>query len=136
MNKVLLSMFLLFSVHFTFGQLDSVDFSAHFENNPTFTAGLDSLSQGGDILQVEVNLSDPAFVGAITVLVYDAATETPLAIVRRNRNELISGQYTNNGLLIFNVPFLDPQGQYKIVLEVQNFQMAYLSPVVKFIPSN
>ena len=136
MKSLFASILLFFASAAAYGQLDSVDFNAHFESNPQFTAGLDSLSAFGDVLQVEVFLNEPAMVGAATVLVYDAATETPLAIVRRTRTEILSGQFTQNGFVVFNIPYLDVQGQFKVVLEVQNFQMAYLNPISKFFPNN
>lgn len=136
MKLFFFSMLLFVSSNFTIAQIDSVNFTAQFVSNPSFSAGLDSLSSTGDVLQVNVYMNDFSVLGAATVLIYDAATDTPLAIVKRTRNEILSGQFTNNGLLVFNFPFLEVNGSYKIVLETQNFQMAYFEPFIKYLPSN
>lgn len=129
-------MLLFLSVNFSKAQIDSVNFTAQFVSNPTFNAGLDSLSSTGDVLQVNVFVNDFSLLGAVSVLIYDAASDFPLNILKRSRNEILSGEYTNNGLLVFNFPYMETNGSYKIVLETQNFQMGYFEPLVKYLPSN
>lgn len=117
-------------------QLDSVDFTMSFVTNPTFTAGLDEASQQGDIFQVSVYVNDPDFVGKLLVMVYDLPTNTPMGIMKLDREEVLSGTYTNNNRLIFNLPYLNPSATYKVVLEAQNFQMNYLPRVEKNYQGN
>jgi len=135
MKKILLGLMLIAS-SFAFSQLDSVDFSMSFVNNPTFTAGLDEVSQQGDVFQVKVSLNDVDYVGKLIVMIYDLPTNTPMAIMKLEREEILSGTYIQNGLIVFNIPYLDPAGTYKVILETQNFQLAYLPRVEKNFPTN
>lgn len=135
MKKILTGLMLLLSST-TFSQLDSVDFSMSFVTNPTFTAGLDTVSQEGDIFQVKVSLNDVDYVGKLLVMVYDQQTDTPMSMMKLDREEVLSGTYTQNGEIIFNLPYLDPSGSYRVILEAQNFQMNYLPRVEKNYPIN
>jgi hypothetical protein len=135
MKKALLGLMLIVSTT-TFAQLDSVDFSMSFVTNPAFTAGLDEIAQEGDIFQVTVFLNDADYIGKVIVMVYDLPTNTPMAIMKLDREEILSGTYTQNGLIVFNIPYLDPTASYKIILETQNFQQAYLPRVEKNFQAN
>ena len=135
MKKILFGLILLVSSS-TFSQLDSVDFSMSFVTNPTFTAGLDEVAQQGDIFQIKVFLNDLDYVGKLIVMVYDQQTDTPMSMMKLDREEILSGTYTQNGEIIFNLPYLDPSGSYKVILEAQNFQQAYLPRVEKSFPTN
>jgi hypothetical protein len=135
MKKILLGLILLVSSS-AFSQLDSVDFSMSFVNNPVFTAGLDEVDQQGNVFQVKVFLNDVDYTGKLIVMVYDLPTNTPMAIKKLDREEILSGTYTENGLIVFNIPYLDPAASYKIILETQNFQQAYLPRVEKNYPTN
>lgn len=130
MKKILLGLILLVSST-TFSQLDSLDFSMSFVTNPTFTPGLNEVSQQGEIFQVKVFVNDADYVGKLIVMVYDLPTNTPMAILKLNREEVLSGTYTENGLLVFSFPYLNPEASYKVILESQNFQGAYLPRVEK-----
>ena len=120
----------------TFAQLDSVDFSMSFVNNPSFTAGLDEVAQQGDVFQVKVFLNDVDYVGKLIVMIYDLSTNAPMAIIKLDREEILSGTYIQNGLIVFNIPYLDSTGTYKVILETQNFQQAYLPRIEKNFPTN
>lgn len=135
MKKILFGL-MLFVSSTTFSQLDSLDFSMSFVSNPTFAPGLDPVSQQGEILKVKVFVNDADFVGKLLVMVYDLPTNTPMAILKLSREEVLSGTYTENGLLVFNFPYLDPNASYKVILESQNFQGAYLPRVEKNYPAN
>lgn len=135
MKKILFGFLLLVSSS-SFSQLDSVNFSMSFVTNPTFTAGLDEVAQQGDVFQVKVFVNDADFVGKLIVMVYDLPTDTPMAITKLERAEILSGTYTENGLIVFNIPYLDPTASYKVILETQNFQQAYLPRVEKNFPTN
>ncbi len=120
----------------TFSQLDSLDFSMSFVTNPVFNAGLNELDQQGEIFQVKVFVNDADYVGKLIVMIYDLPTNTPMAILKLDRAEVLSGTYTENGLLVFNFPYLNPNAGYKVILESQNFQGAYLPRVEKNYPTN
>lgn len=135
MKKILVGLMLLVSST-TFSQLDSLDFSMLFTTNPVFNVGLNELDQQGEIFQVKVLVNDADYVGKLVVMVYDLPTNTPMAILKLDRTEVLSGTYTENGLLIFNFPYLNPAAEYKIILEAQNFQGAYLPRVEKNYPTN
>lgn len=130
MKKILFGLMLLVSST-TFSQLDSLDFSMSFVSNPTFTPGLDPVSQQGEIFQVKVFVNDADYVGKLIVMVYDLPTNTPMAILKLDREQVLSGTYTENGLLVFSFPYLNPDASYKVILESQNFQGAYLPRVEK-----
>jgi hypothetical protein len=130
MKKILLGLILLVSAP-AFTQLDSVDFSMSFVTNPTFTAGLDETALQSDIFQVKVFLNDADYVGKVLVMIYDLPTNTPMAIMKLDREEILSGTFTENGLIVFNIPYLSPNASYKVILETQNFQMNYLPRVEK-----
>lgn len=135
MKKILLGLVLLVSFP-SLSQLDSVDFSMSFVTNPSFTAGLDEVAQQGDIFQVRVYLNDADYVGKLIVMIYDLPTNTPMAIMKLERDEILSGSYTENGLIVFNLPYLDPSSSYRVILETQNFQQAYLPRIEKNFPIN
>ncbi len=135
MKKVLFGLMLLVSGS-VFSQLNNIDFSMSFVTNPTFTAGLDQVSQQGTIFQVKVSLNDLNEAGELTVMVYDRVSNTPVAAVRLGREDLLGGTYTQNGLIIFNFPYLDPSANYKVILEAQNSQQAYLPRIEKNFPTN
>ncbi|MNU67256.1 hypothetical protein D3C71_565900 [compost metagenome] len=135
MKKILFGLMLLVSST-TFSQLDSLDFSMSFVTNPTFTPGLDEVSQQGEIFQVKVFVNDADYVGKLIVMVYDLPTNTPMAILKLDREEVLSGTYTQNDLLVFSFPYLNPAASYKVILESQNFQGAYLPRVEKNYPTN
>lgn len=135
MKKILLGLVLLVSST-TFAQLDSVDFSMSFVHNPSFTAGLDEVAQQGDVFQVKVSLNDVDYVGKLIVMIYDLPTNTPMAIMKLDREEILSGTYIQNGLIVFNIPYLDSSATYKVILEAQNFQQAYLPRIEKNFPTN
>lgn len=120
----------------TFSQLDSLDFSMSFVTNPAFTPGLDEVDRQGTVFQVKVFVNDADFVGKLLVMVYDLATNTPMAILKLDREEVLSGTYTENGLLVFSFPYLNPGASYKVILESQNFQGSYLPRVEKNYPTN
>ena len=135
MKKILFGLILLVSST-TFSQLDSLDFSMSFVTNPVFTPGLDEVSKQGKIFQVKVFVNDADYVGKLIVMVYDLPTNTPMAILKLNRDQVLSGTYTENGLLVFSFPYLNPDASYKVILESQNFQGAYLPRVEKNYPTN
>lgn len=135
MKKILLGLILLVSSS-AFSQLDSVDFSMSFVMNPTFTAGLDEAALQSDVLQVKVFLNDTDYVGKLIVMIYDLQTNTPMAILKLEREEILSGTYTENGLVVFNIPYLNSSTSYKVILETLNFQQAYLPRVEKNFPTN
>lgn len=135
MKKILFGLMLLVSST-TFSQLDSLDFSMSFVTNPTFTPGLDDVSKQGNIFQVKVFVNDADYVGKLLVMVYDLPTNTPMAILKLDREQVLSGTYTENGLLVFSFPYLNPDASYKVILESQNFQGAYLPRVEKNYPTN
>lgn len=130
MKKILFGLMLLVSST-TFSQLDSLDFSMSFVTNPVFSPGLDEVDRQGTIFQVKVFVNDADFVGKLLVMVYDLPTNTPMAILKLDREEVLSGTYTENGLLVFSFPYLNPDASYKVILESQNFQGAYLPRVEK-----
>lgn len=135
MKKILLGLILLVSFP-SLSQLDSVDFSMSFVNNPTFTAGLDEAALQSEVFQVKVFLNDADYVGKVIVMIYDLPTNTPMAIMKLEREEILSGTYTENGLIVFNIPYLNSSASYKVILETQNFQLAYLPRVEKNYPTN
>lgn len=135
MKKILFGL-MLFVSSTTFSQLDSLDFSMAFVTNPPFTAGLDSVDQQGTIFQVKVFVNEPDSVGMITVMVYDAPSNTPLNASLLTREEISTGNYTNNGLIVFNFAYLDPNASYRVILETQNYEMNYLPRVEKNFPIN
>lgn len=135
MKKILFGLILLVSST-TFSQLDSLDFSMSFVTNPVFTPGLDEVSKQGKIFQVKVFVNDADYVGKLIVMVYDLPTNTPMAILKLNRDQVLSGTYTENGLLVFSFPYLNPDASYKVILESQNFSGAYLPRVEKNYPTN
>jgi hypothetical protein len=135
MKKILFGL-ILFVSSTSFSQLDSVNFSMAFVTNPTFTAGLDEVAQQGNVFQVKVFLNDVDYVGKLIVMVYDQQTDTPMSIMKLDREEVLSGTYSENGFIVFNIPYLDPSASYKVILEAQNFQQAYLPRVEKNYPVN
>lgn len=135
MKKILFGLMLLVSSA-TFSQLDSVDFSMSFLTNPSFNAGLDSADLQAPVFQVKVHVNDPDYVGKLIVMVYDLPTNTPMAIKKLDRDEILGGTYTENGLIVFNIPYLNPEASYKVILEIQNFQMNYLPRVEKNYQTN
>ena len=135
MKKILFGLVLLVSFP-SFSQLDSVDFSMSFVTNPSFTAGLDAADLESDIFKVNVFLNDVDYVGKVMVMVYDLPTNSPMAIMKLEREEILSGAYSENGFIVFNIPYLDPAGTYKVILETQNFQQAYLPRLEKSFPTN
>ncbi len=135
MKKILFGLVLLVSGS-VFSQLNNVDFSMSFVTNPTFVAGLDEVSRQGSVFQVKVSLNDLNEVGEITVMIYDLTSNTPIVVKRLERNELLAGTYTQNGLIVFNFPFLNPAEKYKVILEAQNSQQAYLPRIEKNFPIN
>ncbi|WP_300662351.1 hypothetical protein [Fluviicola sp.] len=134
MKKILFGLMLLVSST-TFSQLDSLDFSMSFVTNPAFTPGLDDVSKQGNIFQVKVFVNDADYVGKLIVMVYDLPTNTPMAILKLDREQVLSETYTENGLLVFSFPYLNPDASYKVILESQNFQGAYLPRVEKNYPN-
>lgn len=130
MKQFLFGLMLLVSSA-TFSQLDSVNFSMSFVTNPAFSAGLDQTDLQEPVFQVKVSVNDVDYVGKLIVMVYDLQTNTPMAIKKLDRDEILGGTYTENGLIVFNLPYLNPEGSYKVILETQNFQQSYLPRVEK-----
>lgn len=135
MKKILFGLILLVSGS-VFSQLNNVDFSMSFVTNPAFSAGLDEVSQQGLVFQVKVSANDLNEVGEFTVMVYDLVSNTPIVVKRLERNELLTGTYTQNNLIVFNFPYLDASVKYKVVLEAQNSYGAYLPRIEKNFPTN
>lgn len=135
MKKILLGLIIIVS-YSAFSQSSNNDFSMAFAKNPSFTAGLDKTAQQGNIFQVKVQLKDVNQTGQLIVMVYDLPTNTPIAIVRLDQQEILSGTYTEKGLIVFNIPHLDPNSTYKVILESQNSQMDYLPRIEKNYPIN
>lgn len=135
MKKILLG-FILFVYSSGFSQLSNLDFSMSFATNPAFTAGLDIVDRQGDIFQVKISANDLNAIGELTVMVYDPKSNTPIAVKRLGGQEILTGTYTHNGLIIVNFPYLDPAATYRVIVEAQNSQQAYLPRIEKNFPSN
>lgn len=135
MKKILFGLILLVSGSL-FSQSNNLDFSMSFVMNPSFTAGLDQVSQQGNIFQVKVSAGNLNNIGELTVMIYDLKTNTPVAVKRLEKSELLSGTYTQNGLIIFNFPYLESAMSYRVILESQNSQQAYLPRIEKNFPTN
>jgi len=136
MNTFLFGLLFLLTGASTYAQLDSVEVNSAFTTNPSITEGLDSAALLFSVLQVKVHVNDVDYVGKIAVLIYDASSETPLAMVKYTRSEILAGSMMEDGWIVFNFGNLDPEGSYRIVTEAQNFQLAYLEPVVIYEPAN
>lgn len=135
MKKILFGL-MLFVSSTTFSQLDSLDFSMSFVTNPAFSPGLAPMSRQGEIFQVKVFVNDADSVGKLFVMVCDLSTGNPLATLKLEREEVLSETYTENGLLVFSFPYLNPDASYKVILESQNYQGAYLPRVEKNFLTN
>lgn len=137
MKKFLFGL-ILFVSSTTFSQLDSVDFSMSFVTNPTFTAGLDEAAQQGDIFQVSVTLNNinADSLSTLSIMIYDLQNKRLIANTTLNQEQILSGTFTYNDLIIFNFPYLIPSGIYKVILDPQNYRGAYLSRVEKNFPIN
>ena len=135
MKKILFGLILLISGS-VFSQSNNLDFSMSFSMNPSFTAGLDQVSQQGNIFQVKVSATDLNTISELTVMIYDLKTKTPVVVKRLEQSELLSGTYTQNGVIVFNFPYLDSSMSYKVILEGQNSQQAYLPRIEKNFPTN
>nr|WP_294859519.1 hypothetical protein [uncultured Fluviicola sp.] len=117
MKKILTGLVLLVTFP-TLSQSDSVDFSMSFVTNPTFTAGLDEVSQQGDVFQVSVSLNELNFIGQL------------------NQKQIMSETYVQSGFPILNFPYLIPTATCQVILERQNIQQAYLPYVEKTFITN
>lgn len=136
--KTLLTGWMLIASFIAFSQ-SGIDFSMSFTTNPSFTAGLDEVSREGTIFQVAVSIDQEQLrsLGNMSFQIYDLLSSSPLTILTVERTELLSGAYSNNGLLVFSFPYLDPKGSYKVILDIQNEKQAYLPRIEKtFQPTN
>lgn len=121
----------------SYGQLDSVSCTATFVTNPSNTSGLDSVAVLEPVFQVRVYLNDIDYLGKIIIKVYDAATNTPMAIKKFQKSEIVNTNYVEGNFIIFNVPFIPRGMNYNVEIETTNFQNAYLPNVYySYISSN
>lgn len=127
---------ILFVYSSVFSQSTGIDFSTSFVTNPSFSPGLDEIDRQGSIFQVKISVSDLNNIGEFTVMVCDQGSGNPITVKRLQNQELLAGTYTQNGLIVFSFPYLDPSAKYKIILETQNAQQAYLPRIEKNFPSN
>ncbi|WP_343633902.1 hypothetical protein [Fluviicola sp.] len=135
MKQILLG-FILLVYSSVFSQSTSIDFSMSFAINPSFTPGLDEIDRQGSIFQVKITATDLNDIGEFTVIVCDQASGNPITVKRLSKQELLTGTYTQNGLTVFSFPYLEPSAKYKVILEAQNSQQAYLPRIEKNFPSN
>lgn len=137
MRKLLTGLILLVSFP-TLSQSDSIDFSMAFVTDPEFTAGLDEVSQQGDIFQVNVALNgtNPDSLNSLMVLIYDLEYSYLMSNMTLDHEQLLSGTYTYNGQIVFNFPYLPPSGSYRVILDIQNSREAYLPRIEKNFPIN
>ena len=137
MKKILLGLILLVSFP-TLSQSDSIDFSMAFVTNPVFTVGLDEVSQQEPVFQVSVSLNNlnTDSLGILTLVIYDLETSSLVANMALNQEQILSGTYTYNGLIVFNFPYLIPSGSYKVILDIQNYREAYLPRIEKNFLTN
>lgn len=131
MKTTLFGLLLFFSATFVFSQADTIDFSMSFQTNPAFNIGLEQVAPGEPIFQVNVSVTDLNTVGDMNVMIYSSSKDTPDAVKRLSKEEVSSGLYTNNGLIVFNFPYLNSSMNYHVILEVQNAQQAYLPRIEK-----
>ncbi|MNJ90833.1 hypothetical protein D3C87_84730 [compost metagenome] len=136
--KKILTGWMLLTAFITFSQSDQLDFSMAFVTNPAFTAGLDETSAQGEIFQVSVSMNQEELdsLGTFLLLIYDLPTSFLIFETHIDREEILNGIYTHNGQLVFSFPNLDPDKAYKVILNVQNMQQAYLPHVEKNFPTN
>lgn len=135
MKKIFLGLILLVSST-TFSQMDSIEFSMSFVTNPTFTAGLDSTSKNGDVFQVRIPIADLDSIGQLTLMIYDITNSSLVANILLNKEQIMNGTYIQSGFLILNFPYLIPTATYRVILDRQNTQQAYLSRIEKTFPTN
>lgn len=121
-----------------FSQLNSMDFSMAFVNDPVFTAGLDEFSKQKPVFQVSVSFdeNDLNSLGNLDIVIYDQSASVLMTKMTLNQQQILSGAYTYNGQLVFNFPYLNPEGKYKVILDIQNVRQAYLPRVEKNFPAN
>lgn len=121
-----------------FSQLNSMDFSMAFVNDPVFTAGLDEFSKQKPVFQVSVlfDENDLNSLGTLHIMIYDKSGSTLVGNVVLDQQQVLSGLYTYRGMLVFNFSYLNPAGTYKVILDIQNTQQAYLPRVEKNFPTN
>lgn len=137
MRKILTG--LVFIASFvTFSQSNNIDFSMAFVTNPAFTAGLDESSKQGAVFQISVSLNENTLnsLGTLDIVIYDQSASVLMTKMTLNQQQILSGAYTSNGQLVFNFPYLNPEGKYKVILDIQNVRQAYLPRVEKNFPAN
>lgn len=129
---------MLITSFITLSQSNPIDLSLSFVKNPDFAAGLDEISRQGDIFQISVSMGqeDLNSLGAMTIFIYDQASSAVIYAIPIDQEQLLNGTFTHEGVLIFSFPRLNPNGAYKVILDIQNTQQAYLPRVEKNYPTN
>lgn len=117
---------LCLNANISFGQLDSSTVSIEFvENSGALT---DSLIPS-ETMQLNIWVNDSDFVGKVVVNVSDKSSNRPAAKVEFTRQELLTKNYISGNLISIPAGFLSSSGEYKVMVQLQNLQLGYLSPV-------
>lgn len=117
---------LCLNANISFGQLDSSTVSIEFvENSGALT---DSLIPS-ETMQLNIWVNDSDFVGKVVVNVSDKSSNWPVAKVEFTRQELLTKNYISGNLISIPAGFLSSSGEYKVMVQLQNLQLGYLSPV-------
>ncbi len=124
--------FLLLTISFclycntSFSQLDSVSVSISFVTDSTLA--MDTLIPS-ETMKADIWVNDTDFVGKVMISVYDQSNNRPMARVKYSHAELLQEGYISGNVLSVPVGYLDSTGQYSVKLQLQNFQLNYLSPI-------
>ncbi len=124
--------FLLLTISFclycntSFSQLDSVSVSVSFVTDSTLA--MDTLIPS-ETMKANIWVNDTDFVGKVMISVYDQSNNRPMARVKYSHAELLQEGYISGNVLSVPVGYLDSAGQYSVKVQLQNFQLNYLSPI-------
>ncbi|NVK64006.1 MAG: hypothetical protein HWE22_05435 [Flavobacteriales bacterium] len=124
--------FLLLTISFclycntSFSQLDSVSVSISFVTDSTLA--MDTLIPS-ETMKADIWVNDTDFVGKVMISVYDQSNNRPMARVKYSHAELLQEGYISGNVLSVPVGYLDSTGQYSVKVQLQNFQLNYLSPI-------
>lgn len=130
--KALLVVVLFSLTSISYSQLDSVSCTAQFVMNPENTSGLDSISLLEPIFQVRVYLNDLDDLSRVSIRVCDSAYTHVESAITLDRSDIIGSSFLEGHEVVVNCSYLDENSDYRILIDVQNLNGAYL-PVTEFI---
>lgn len=116
-----------------FAQLDSISASVLFTQEIDTTFDITN-NDPSDFMNISVWVNDVDFLGQVMISIFDSSSGIPMARFKLSIAELQEQGMLEGNIVRIPIGFMSSEGAYRVEVDVQNFQLAYLPKVTISYP--